>query len=218
MAQALSPVTTVCDAQTNYIKDIDKKLVVVDTPGFSDTDPTCTDKIIKKKITEQIFNLTSPGVHAFLIVLSNGRFTPEEKKTIDLIEEIFGAGAARYCIVVFTHLDKLKDDPDYLGLDQLVQTGPEGVQELVKKCGGRKFAINNKLRDQNLEKQLKGLVKMIDDVVRMNNGKCYTNAEYERIEKERQMEKERKEKEEREKAKAREEALIEKVISRTIVI
>ncbi|CAF3453807.1 unnamed protein product, partial [Rotaria sp. Silwood2] len=150
------------------------------------------------------------GVHAFLFILSNGPFTAEEKQTVDFIESIFGTGVTQYGIVVFTHLDDLEEDEDYTNLDHFVRKGPSGLQELIRKCGGRKFAINNKLRDRKLEQHIKPLLEMMDNLVRTNNGKYYTNAEYTRIEEKLKAEKERKEREEREKIEAREKALIEK--------
>ncbi|UJR38766.1 hypothetical protein I4U23_031431 [Adineta vaga] len=168
-----------------------KKLTVVDTPGFFDTDLTMTNDMVEKKIASQIFEMTTPGVHAFLIVLRVDRFTPEEKNTVDFIRRIFGAGAAKYCIVIFTREDQLEDGQS---LNDFINTSSE-LQRLVQDCGRRVFAINNKLNGQLLERKTNQLIDMIDIMIRNNNGKYYTNAEYERIERE------RKEKQQKEEAK-----------------
>jgi predicted GTPase len=73
-----------------------KTLTVVDTPGFFDTNTKITNEVVEKKITSQIFHMTAPGVHAFLIIIRVGRFTPEEKNTVDFIRHIFGQDAVKY--------------------------------------------------------------------------------------------------------------------------
>lgn len=160
---------------------------MVDTPGFFDTDRANTNEMVKSKIVEQIFGLTSPGVHAFLFILSLGPYTPEEKQTVEFIETIFGPQVTQYGIVVFTHLDQFEQEEIPQSIDTFVQRSPPALQELVRKCGGRTFAINNRIRDHRLEQHVKPLLEMIDYVVQINSGKCYTNAEYERVEKSRRL-------------------------------
>lgn len=75
--------------------------------GFFDSNPQISNAAIEKKIASQIFDMAAPGVHAFLIVIRIGRFTPEEKQTVDFIRNIFGSDATKYCIVVFTCADQL---------------------------------------------------------------------------------------------------------------
>ena len=151
--------------------------------------------------------MTAPGVHAFLIVIRIGRFTPEEKNTVDFIRQIFGPDAVKYCIVVFTCEDQLEEGQT---LNEFINTST-ALRELVQACGHRTFAFNNKLNGQLLEKKTNDLIKMIDNMIRDNNGSYYTNAEYQRIERKRQEEKQRKEEEERRQKKAEEDAIIERV-------
>lgn len=162
-------------------------MIIVDTPGFFDTNPANTNEMIKNKITKQIFELTMPGVHVFLFILSADRFGPEEQETVKYIENIFGTEVTRYGIVIVTHLDQLEEDEKFRNLDTFIQNSPSGLQELVRKCGGRKFAINNKLKGLALEQHIKPLIQMIESFVRLNSGKCYTHVEYERIEKSRRL-------------------------------
>ncbi|CAF1409572.1 unnamed protein product [Rotaria sordida] len=181
-----------------------KALTGVDTPGFFDTDTSITNEIVERKIASQIFEMTAPGVHAFLIVIRIGRFTPEEKNTVDFIRHIFGPDAVRYCIVVFTAEDQLDEGQS---LEDFINTAP-ALRELVRACGNRTFAINNKLNGDPLAKKTNRLIEIIDNMIRNNNGTYYTNAEYQRIERQRQEEKRRREEEERRKKKAEEDALI----------
>ncbi|CAF3290070.1 unnamed protein product, partial [Rotaria sp. Silwood2] len=179
-------------------------LTIVDTPGFFDTDTSITNEIVERKIASKIFEMTAPGVHAFLIVIRIGRFTPEEKNTVDFIRHIFGKDAVQYCIVVFTAEDQLEEGQP---LEDFINTAP-ALRELVRACGNRTFAINNKLNGEPLARKTNRLIEIIDNMIRNNNGTYYTNAEYQRIERQRQEEKRKREEEERRKKKAEEDALI----------
>ncbi|CAF4233186.1 unnamed protein product, partial [Adineta steineri] len=181
-----------------------KLLTVVDTPGFFDTNPTMSNEAVEKKIASQIFEMTTPGVHAFLIIIRVGRFTPEEKNTIDFIQHIFGPDAIKYCVVVITGEDQLEEGQN---LDEFVNTSP-ALRDLVQACGNRRFGINNKLNGQALERKTNQLIEIIDRMIINNNRSCYTNAQYEHIERKRQDEQRRKEEDERRQKKANEDAVV----------
>jgi hypothetical protein len=163
--------------------------------------------MVEKKIASQIFQMTSPGVHAFLIILKIGRFSPEEKDTVDFIKTIFGTDAAKYCIVIFTHEDQLKKGKT---LDKFISSSPE-LEQLITTCGERKLAIDNDLNGQLLEKKTQQLLQMIQEMVNENDGTYYTNAVYQRIEQQRREEQRRREEAELARKKAYEESLIAKV-------
>ncbi|CAF0792258.1 unnamed protein product [Rotaria sordida] len=148
--------------------------------------------------------MTSPGVHAFLIIVRVDRFTPEEKNTVDFIKKIFGDGAAKYCIVVFTREDQLEEGQT---IDDFINSSDQ-LKELVQCCGNHKFAINNKLNGQPLKIKIDQLLRMIDQMVQSNRGKYYTNDMYQKIERQRKREQARQEEEDRKKKKAYEESLI----------
>jgi GTPase Era involved in 16S rRNA processing len=190
--QAACSITEKCQKETRPCADISgrqKQIIVVDTPGFFDPKPTTTNQMVETTIASQIFDMTSPGVHAFLIVLRIGRFSPEEKQTVDFIKRIFGTDAAKYCILVFTREDQL--DPEQT-LDQFISDSSD-LQELVRMCGYRKIGINNTSTGQPLVNKTNQLLQMIDQMVAGNNGTYYTNAQYQKIEKERaEAEKKRK--------------------------
>ena len=208
--QGASSVTKNCLARDTQFVDNNgrqRKLVVVDTPGFFDSNESITNDMVEKTIASEIFNLTAPGVHAFLIVLRPDRFTPEEKKTVEFIKTIFGQGAAKYCMVIFSHQDQLDEGQT---LDEYIQTS-QALREFVSQCGNRKFAINNRLNGEQLEKKTKQLIQLIDEMVQNNNGTYYTNEQYQQIEKQRKAEQERRKKEESDRKKAEEERIAAKV-------
>ncbi|CAF5135136.1 unnamed protein product, partial [Rotaria sp. Silwood1] len=82
--------------------------------------------------------MTSPGIHAFLIIVRVDRFTPEKKDTADIIQAIFGTDANRYCIVVFTREDQLDESQT---INSFINSS-KSLQKLIYNCGNRIFAIN----------------------------------------------------------------------------
>uniref|UniRef100_A0A8D0D4G7 AIG1-type G domain-containing protein n=1 Tax=Sander lucioperca TaxID=283035 RepID=A0A8D0D4G7_SANLU len=119
-----------------------QKVAVIDTPGLFDTriDYNKTSKDIAQSIS-----YASPGPHIFLVVIRLGRFTEEEKKTVQKIQEIFGEEADKYSMVLFTHGDQLKGKP----IEEFLKDSEE-LQELVAKCNGQYHVFNNEVNDRSL--------------------------------------------------------------------
>ncbi|KAA0706245.1 GTPase IMAP family member 4 [Triplophysa tibetana] len=90
-------VTSVCEKGVGEIDG--GSVAVIDTPGLFDTtllNEDSVDELVK------CVSLSSPGPHAFIIVLRLDRFTREESETTDLIKKIFAPNAAQFSIVLFT--------------------------------------------------------------------------------------------------------------------
>ena len=65
-----------------------KKIIIVDTPGIFDTDKKKTNDVIQLEISKCIC-MTSPGPHAFILVINiASRFTDEDKETVTHFEKI----------------------------------------------------------------------------------------------------------------------------------
>lgn len=183
--------------------------MIVDTPGIFDT--AHTNEHTQTEICKCIA-ITSPGPHAFILVLNVSRFTQEEQNTIDHFIKHFGENIYKYAIVLFTRKDDLDEEGKNI-FDHL-KTSPAQLQMLVKKCGGRVIAFNNRLKEDKQDAQAKQLLDEILKNVKQNGGKCYTNEmfeEAEKILKKREEEIARKAKEEHEKElRAIEEAIAKK--------
>lgn len=157
-----------------FIYRFRKKIVVVDTPGIFDTDLSNDDT--QQEISKCI-GITSPGPHAFILVLSlSSRFTDEEQKTVDHFVKWFGDTVYQYFIVLFTRKDEL-DKNDMTLKEHLTQV-PVALQTFIDKCGGRALAFNNELTGKQSDPQVKELVDMIEQNVKRNGGNCYTNEAY----------------------------------------
>ncbi|XP_055791170.1 GTPase IMAP family member 4-like [Salvelinus fontinalis] len=154
---------------------------VVDTPGLFDTQLTAEE--LAKEIVRSIY-VSSPGPHAFLLVLRvNDRFTEQEKKVIEILESLFGSGLAKHTIILFTHGDALEGN----SLEKLIG-GNRDLSRLVEQCGGRYHVLNNKARGNRA--QVTELMEKIDRMVEKNGGTCYTNEMFEeaaRIKKEQEL-------------------------------
>ncbi|XP_049331752.1 golgin subfamily A member 6-like protein 22 [Astyanax mexicanus] len=156
--------------------------------------------------------LAAPGPHVFLLVLTVGRFTPEEKEAVKTIQDLFGEEARGYTMVLFTRGDELQNK----NIEEFIQTSNPYLKFLIGNCGDRFHVFNNKeTRDQT---QVTALLEKIDSMVTENGGSCYTNEMFQKVEKALREEqerilKDRVEKMEREKKelRAKHEAEIEKL-------
>ena len=125
-------------AQRSTIR-FEKNVIIVDTPGVFDTEGK--ENEIKEEICKCI-GITSPGPHAFILVLNIAtRYTEEDRCTIKLFEKYFGKEMYRYAIVLFTRKDQL--DKNRTTLEEYIQKSPKELQFLIKECGERVFALDN---------------------------------------------------------------------------
>ena len=169
-ASKMAPASVTQKCQRGEIQlENGRKLEIIDTPGFFDTD-TPTERLTQE--ISRCVSMSSPGPHAFLFVVSPGRFTPEEVNTVEMFFKMFGQEVERYMIVVFTCADLLEGPiNDFIN-------GSKRLQDLLYKCSNRKYAIDNKTKSKR-EMQIKELLSLIDVMVSENGDSFYTNEMYE---------------------------------------
>lgn len=171
-----SSVTEQCQ---KHISDrFGKKIIIVDTPGIFDTGKS--NKETQQEIQKCVY-ITAPGPHAFILVVSIGRFTEEEFKSMEHFFTHFGEDSYRYFVILFTSKEKL--DNEETTLESHIKTAPLMLQSYVEKCKNRVIAFNNTLKGEEGTKQVNDLLTLISDNVKTNNGMFYTNKNYEEAEK-----------------------------------
>ncbi|XP_027872201.1 GTPase IMAP family member 4-like [Xiphophorus couchianus] len=177
-----------------------QQVAVIDTPGLSDTrfDEEKTVKDFSRCVP-----FAAPGPHVFLLVIALNRFTEEEKKSVQKIQEIFGKTADKYSMVLFTHGDLLEDT----SIENFLSESSE-LQDLVRRCNGQYHVFNNKL--ENKKPQVTELLQKIRTIVDKNGGSHYTNEMFQEAEriiavKKQQILKENEEKMRKERAELEEE-------------
>ncbi len=165
-----------------------RSVSVVDTPGFFDTH--MKQKELVMEIARSVY-LSSPGPHAFLIVLRvNDRYTEQEQQIPQMIEMMFGEEVLKYSIILFTHGDLLKEKSS----EKLIEEST-ALRHVVQQCGGRFHVFNN--TDERNRQQVNDLLQKIDTMIEQNRGH-YSNEMYEDALRFRQAEEKRIQKEEKE--------------------
>ncbi|XP_054483531.1 LOW QUALITY PROTEIN: GTPase IMAP family member 9-like [Anoplopoma fimbria] len=177
-----------------------QKVSVIDSPGLFDT------RTNESKTCEEIVRCmyyAAPGPHVFLIIITLGRYTEEEMKTVLKIQELFGEGADRYSMVLFTHGDLLKGKP----IEEFLNES-EDLMELVAKCYGHYHVFNNKEKDQS---EVRELLYKIRYILAENGGSHYTTEMFQKAEEAVEKEKQRILKEREEQMRKQEEELRKKL-------
>nr|XP_005158039.1 GTPase IMAP family member 8-like [Danio rerio] len=175
-------VTRVCSAAQATVSG--RSVSVVDTPGFFHTHMNNNELMME--IRRSVY-ISSPGPHAFLIVLrANDRFTELEQQTLQKIELMFGKDVLNYCIILFTHGDLLDGE---VSIEKLIEENSR-LRSVVQQCGGRYHVFNN--RDEENREQVEDLLQKIDSMIQQNGGGHYTNQMYEDAQRFRQEQEEKK--------------------------
>ncbi|XP_045081308.1 GTPase IMAP family member 9-like [Coregonus clupeaformis] len=195
-----SSVTSACE---KHKRKVDGQMVaVIDTPGLYDTKSTQEEIINEIKMC---ISFSAPGPHAFLIVIQLGRYTDEEKDTVNLLQQIFGKEAEKYTIVVFTRADDLQGES--IESFMMARDASEDLKTLVfESCHGRYHAFNN--RDLNNRSQVSKLLEKINNMT-ITDGRQhhYTNKMFQEADRAIEEEKDRILKENAEQTRSEMEAL-----------
>ncbi len=142
---------------------------MIDTPGFFHT------QLSPEEVMAEVGRcvvLSSPGPHAFLVTLQPGRFTQEERDTLEWIKATFGPGATRFTTVLFTWGDQLQGKR----IEGFLEESDE-LSEFISSCHGGYHVFDNRDQEKTKEcqQQVIQLLKKIDKTVADNGGGCYSN-------------------------------------------
>ncbi len=104
----------------------------------------------------------------FLLVIQVGRFTTEEQRSVQALQELFGEEASKYMIVVFTHGDALNGPK----IEDYVENGHEGLLRVIQSCVSRYVVFDNtKVKNKA---QVRRLIEKMYEMVAANGGECFT--------------------------------------------
>lgn len=171
-----SSVTAGCKKEKGEFEG--QPLAVVDTPGLFDTKQTMEEVI--KEIGKCI-SMSAPGPHVFLVVIRIGRFTEEQKETVEILQNVFGEKAADYTMVLFTGGDDLEEDESSSIEGEIFSE--KDLSDFISQCGGRYHVFNNRSKDPQQSKgQVRELLEKINNMIVKNGGRCYTNDLFEEAE------------------------------------
>ncbi|XP_067653513.1 GTPase IMAP family member 4-like [Haliotis asinina] len=173
----ISPVSVTKKCKQHSFKRFGYDLQLVDVPGFCDTRRSHED--IKQEIMKCV-GMSSPGIHAILFIVRIGRFSEEDKNTLEKFLRCFGQEAKKFVIVVFTGKDDLEEERKTL--HDYFSEFPVMLKLFLFDTSLRFIAVNNRGTDEEKEKFTKDLIDMVNHMVDENGGQCYTNEMYERCE------------------------------------
>ncbi|XP_036103364.1 GTPase IMAP family member 5-like isoform X1 [Molossus molossus] len=143
-----------------------------------DTAPIFAAKAHGQEMYEDIGDCyvhSAPGPHVLLLVTQLGRFTARDTEAVRRVKEVFGAGAMRHVVVVFTH----KEDLGGESLDEYVRSTDNcSLQSLIRECGGRYCGFNNRATGEEQRGQLEALMVVVERLEREHQGTFYTNDLY----------------------------------------
>ncbi|KAK9395904.1 GTPase IMAP family member 7-like [Crotalus adamanteus] len=147
-----------------------RKVVVVDTPGLFR--PWGSESL--KPIVELVkcMKFCAPGPHAILLVMRLGRWTQEEKETLQLVKEVFRDRKGKnYLILLFTHKEDLEGET----LEEFIAQRDVALRELVAYWWAPlPWPSTNKAEGEERESQVAELKRMIDQLVGKNRDvTCY---------------------------------------------
>ncbi|KAM4579511.1 uncharacterized protein V3H82_008727 [Fundulus diaphanus] len=157
-------VTKHCQKETGEVDG--RPIIVVDSPGLFDTSLSNDD--IKEELN-QCISMLAPGPHVFLLVLQIGRFTKEEKETVELVKDFFGNKSEDFMVLVFTRGDELQNQT----FDSFLNESEEFVKGLIRDCGERYQVFNNK--DRENRSQVRQLLNKVDTMLSKNGGDHYSS-------------------------------------------
>ncbi|KAK2833802.1 hypothetical protein Q5P01_017691 [Channa striata] len=164
-------VTAQCKRQSGTVDG--RSVSVIDTPGFFHTHLPPQELMAE---VGRCVVLSSPGPHVFLVTLQPGKFTREEKDTLEWIKATFGPGATRFTMVLFTRGDQLQDKR----IEDFLEESEE-LWQFVSSCHGGYHIFENSKQDGT--GQVAELLKKVDKIVVDNGGGCYSNEMYKEAEK-----------------------------------
>lgn len=132
------------------------RLSVVDTPGL------CSSSLSPDEVKAEMqraVELSSPGPHVFLLTLQLGRFTQQEKRGIEMLQEMLSPKVSKYTMILFTYGDRLEETGT--DIDEFVK-GDQNLQKLLQSCSGMYHVFNEMENRQQVQDLLDKIYTLSD--------------------------------------------------------
>uniref|UniRef100_A0A8B9I100 AIG1-type G domain-containing protein n=1 Tax=Astyanax mexicanus TaxID=7994 RepID=A0A8B9I100_ASTMX len=128
-----------------------RRIVVIDTPGFFDTE--MSEKDLKQEIISCLVQC-APGPHVFILVLKVERYTKENQQTVEKLLELLSGDVVHHMVLLFTYGDELDDNmtiQDFINKsdNEGSNSGKQSLKGLAERCGNRVHVIDNKHWKEN---------------------------------------------------------------------
>lgn len=149
---------------------------IYDTPGLNSTKEVKDELDVQTDIRRCLF-CTSPGFHAIVLVVSGTeRFTAEDMKMLENMNETLGKKAYNYMIVVITKIENDENE-----LNAMISECPE-IAKIISDCGNRRVIFGDDKRAIPFESVTK-FDDVLTELIKINakNGdEYYTHKLYEK--------------------------------------
>lgn len=138
--------------------------------------------------------MSFPGPHVFLVIMTVGRITEQEKYTLKYMSEMFGDQAfLNHTILVITRKEDLNleiesddDDEEYDRIEDLDKfiLDSEDLNRIVKQCGNRCLAVSNsgEVDSSKRKREAQRIIQSVNQLIENNNGVCYSNNMFKELE------------------------------------
>ncbi|KAM9440158.1 GTPase IMAP family member 4-like isoform 2-T2 [Clarias gariepinus] len=169
---SMDSVTKKCQKESGVVQG--RSLALIDTPGWFDT------SLQQSELTNEVLRcqaMCSPGPHAFLLIIPIVRFTQEQQQTVEMIKAFFEKNISDHTIIIFTRADELEGQ----SIEQFISEQGQKIQDIIAQFGGHFLAFNNK-NPENPD-QVKELLKKLDELLKQNEYRHFTNQETEAVDK-----------------------------------
>lgn len=132
---------------------LERRVVVINTPDLLDLILSPEELDMRR-----LFYLAYPGPHALLLVLKPGTFTDLERGVLKLINNIFGAGASEYVIVIFMHEEQM----EYMSTEDSDNVS-RAIESLQKACRQPHHHLQRNGDQLEVQKLMEGIEKMVEE-------------------------------------------------------
>ncbi|KAJ8373692.1 hypothetical protein SKAU_G00042720 [Synaphobranchus kaupii] len=130
-----SPSSLTLTSQRGEVKVRGRRVTVVDTPGLCNTELSGNEL---REEMQRAVTLCDGKLYAVLLAIQLGRFTEQEKRVMETLQELFSNSVNEYTVVLFTYGDRLRNTT----IEEFIRRDTN-LQELLRKCGKRYHVFNN---------------------------------------------------------------------------